>query len=786
MAISLRMKTHHLLRFVCLNLLFLPFIARADMANDPRPFMLRGMEKYAWPEYSDTLCAFGNEMLPVFGSGSPTQEQAIVVAGEFGKGRFVAFGHRAFLDGSLATKGDDMMFVKSALWWASTHKVGKNKAGFVGVLNLPPSVTFYLQGEGFSAQDTTLKDLEGLEAVIGDISDLKDNEVEQLRKIAENGGGLVIAGDATQWAKIHPDKNVALDYPPNKLMAPRGCFWNGDPVKLPAEPTKPVACTDLLHGRDALNLAIKIADGREKPSAEQRRLVSFILNRAFYYCPPDDQALLPDLHVAMHVASLRAFPTVDTPINIGDVLPRLFVADMCKQFLTKPVGAVRIHPSALNFPGYTDAETGSDKPVVSFDPTIERWQGTGLYAPPGEIVRVEVPTNFVDLKIKLRIGCHSDKIWEVDDWTRYPELCREFPVTGYSNEIGIAFGGPIYAIFPPGCVPASTNPPVPVQMRFSGALRQPYFIRGRTTSDYWNDTGSRGPAPWSEFGSLDIVFNIPSKLVRGATKVNQFMMAWDNIIETMRTFTSATNRNYAERIVADQQPLGGKMHAGYPVVITMNRAADVMNLRGLADGSNFDILGLLGQNDIPPAIAFDGGKEILGQLAALYAVETFIGKKIEDYLPDFGGEKRTNRLAAYFSQGSKFETMKADPYYGDVMLSQLVRGIGWTSFQKMFATATAMSAKVQPLNDDTRRDVFLVLLSKSANKNLAPFFKKWGLTFGEGATTKVASLPDYKCEELDHIPAAPTAPVEAPKKDEPKKPAKPDEENKAGPSVKAE
>lgn len=760
--------------------------AGADMANDPRPFLLRGLDKFVLPPVSDSICSYGHEMLPVLAGGPATQQQAVAVAGEFGQGRFVAFGSRAFLDASLGKGTDNNILIKSALWWASHHNVGKNKPGFVGVLNLPPAVTDYLQAEGFSAQETTLSDLAGIHTVIGDFSDLKDSQVEILRKLAEGGGGLVIAGDATQWVKIHPDKNVALDYPPNKLLAPLGCFWNGDPVRNATEPAKATACTELLHGRDALNLAIKIADGREKPDDDARRTVAFALNRSFYYCPPDDQALLPDLHVAMRIASLRAFPTVETPIRIGEVLPRLFVADLCKKFLTKPIDQVQPHPSALNFPGYVDEAAGRDhKIIVRFDPAVERWQGTGLYAPPAETVQIEVPSNFISLGIKFRIGCHADKLWEMESWTRYPEVCREFPVTGYSNEIGIAFGGPIYVIIPPGAFPPSTNPPPPVQMRFTGALAQPYFVRGVTSGDYWNETGSRGPAHWSEFGSRSIVFNIPSKLVRGVSKPNGFMQAWDGVIEAQRAFAAATNLHYAERIVADQQPLGDRMHAGYPVVVPLNRAEDVMSLRNIADGTAFDILGLLGQNLVPPAIAFDGGREMLGNLVALYATETFVGKKMEEYLPDLGGEKRTNRLAAHFAQGAQFSNLKADPMYGTVMLSQLARGLGWPVFTKMFATARAMSAKVQPLSDDTRRDVFVVLLSQAANKNLVPYFKRWGLPVGDPVVAKLAGLEEFKCEELDHLPAAPSAPVEPPAVAKPDKPAAP-EEPKTGPVIRAD
>lgn len=761
--------------------------ARADMANDPMPFILRGMEKYAFPVYSDTFCAYGNEMLPVLSGGPSTQMQAVAVAGEFGAGRFVAYGHRSFIDGSLFSKGDNSQLLRASLWWASTHKVGKNKPGFVGVMNLPPAVTDFLQAEGFSAQETTLTDLEGIQCVLADISELKDNEVEILRKIAEGGGGLVVAGDASQWVKIHPDKNIALDYPPNKLFAPRGCFWNGEAVALPQEPAKPVAASPLLHGRDALNLAIKIADGRAKPDDVTRRQVSFILNRAFYYCPPDDQALLPDLHHAMHVASLRAFPTVETPIKIGDVLPRLFVSDKNKEFLTKPVDAIQPHPSALNFPGTCDAEPSKNPLIIRIDPTVTRFQSTGLYASPGDLISVSMPTQFVNLKLRVRIGIHADKLWTEDSWTRYPELCREFPMNSESNTIGIAFGGPIYVMVPPGTIVprGDTNrPPVPLQMRFVGALTQPYFIRGVTSGDWWNEVSSRAPAPWCEFGSRTVVFSIPSKLVRNSIpKPNGFMSAWDGFVGAQRELAGCTNRTYAERITCDTQPFGGVIHSGYPVVLTMDRAHELLSLRGLADGSMFDILGLIGQNMVPPAIAFEGSKPMFANLFTLYAAETFVKRPVEEYIPDMGGEKRTNRLAAYFAQGAKFDTMKADPMYGTIMLHQLAAGLGWPAMQKMFQTAATMSEKTQPLGDDTRRDVFAVLLSTACTNNVVPFLRRWGLEIGELAAAKCAKLPEWKCVELDHLPAAPTAPIEPPKAAKPVVPAAGDTEKKAGPVI---
>lgn len=774
-----------LLRMLLLSGLALA--ARADMENDPMPFILRGIEKFAMPPYSDTFCAYGNEMLPVLAAGPLTQQYAVVVAGEFGQGRFMAFGNKAFLDGSLTNGTENGQLVESSLWWASHHKVGKMKAGFVGVLNLPDTVTDFLQAEGFSAQQTTLKDMAGLQTIIGDISDLKDDEVQLLRDFANGGGGLVVSADATRWVKMHPDRNITLDYPPNKLFGPRGCIWNGVEVLPDVTPGKPVPATPLLHGRDALNVAIRIADGRVKPPDEQRRLVSHTINRAFYYAPPEDQYFLPDLHSAIKVASLRAFPTRETPIVIGEVLPRLFVADMNKKFLTKPVDQLQPHPSAFNFPGYVDSDATRQKIVIKLDPAERGLQSCGWYAPPAEVVSVEVPTQYLNLKIRVRVGAHSDKLWEEEAWTRYPEVYREYDLPAQSNQIGIAFGGPIYFIVPPEAMIGSTptNPAKPIPVRLTGAIQAPYFSMGRTSGDFWNEVGSRAPATWAELGGANVVLSLPSKTVRGIGRVAQFVSAWDGYVFTQRQLAGVTNREFAERVVVDIQPRRGKAHTGYPVVLPFERAGDLVNLRGFVDGTLFDVFGLLAQNMLPGAIVFDGGETMLGNLISVYAAEQYLKKPPEVFNLDLGGVNRTNRLAAYFNQGAKFDVMKADPMYGTIMLTEIASELGWPAFAKTFAMAHALPPKSYPVSDDMRRDLFVILLSQNAGKNLVPFFRKWGVPVSDAAAAKVTSLPEWMSKELAVIPTEikPVPENQRPKPTAPAAPVVEPEKTGAGPAV---
>lgn len=759
------MRPNHLSRgLAALAALFLPALtARADLAN-PVQFIMRGVEKMALPPYTDTFVCYGEQMLPMFAAGDPTQRQAFCVAGEFGQGRFIAYGHRAFLDGSLFDKGDNSQFLESSLWWASRHRVGKNKAGFVGVINLPMKITQFLQQEGFSAQETTLTDLEGIACVIGDFSDLKQDQVDILKKFAEGGGGLVIAGDATQWRRVNPDANLALDYPPNKLMAPRGCIWNGEPTVFSTETWKPEAAPMDLHGRDALNNAIRVGDGRMNASLVERIQMTFVLNRALYFCPPEDEYFLPDLHMAMKVASLRAFPTESTPIKIGDVLPRLFVAHMNKNFLTRPLDDAPLHPSALNFPGFGGDSEYAKLLVMPFDDKTERMQSTGLYAPPGEIVTVEVPPSLVPLGLRVRIGAHSDQLWDEPEWKRYPAICRDYPLTATSNRIGIAFGGPLYVTVPAGVATQR------VSLRFSNVMPAPFFQRGFTPNDWWLEKSKGRPAPWAEFGSSSIMFTVPSALVRDVPKPATFMQAWDALVEAQRSFAGHTNPlPYAERVVADVQPAGGGIHAGYPVVIPLARAKDLFNPRGFYDGSLLDILSAIGQGAQPPAIELDFGNSLFGALATLYAADTVMKRPPEQYCPELAGTARTNAMAAVLAQGATFDALKANPAGALVMMHQVQQKFGWMPMQAAATAAGLIPPKSHPQTPAARRDLYILLLSRAAEHDLVPFFKSWGVPVSEETAKATASLKAWTCDEFKNFattmqggtppPAAPAAPT---------------------------
>ena len=57
----------------------------------------------------------------------------------------------------------------------------------------------------------------------------------------------------------------------------------------------------------------------------------------------------------------------------------------------------------------------------------------------------------VNTRWRLRIGCHTDRLWGHDQWKRFPEITRAFPLQDVKNAAANPFGGLIYIEVPGKC-----------------------------------------------------------------------------------------------------------------------------------------------------------------------------------------------------------------------------------------------------------------------------------------------------------------------------------------------
>lgn len=133
-----------------------------------------------------------------------------------------------------------------------------------------------------------------------------------------------------------------------------------------------------------------------------------------------------------------------------------------------------------------------DEPAVIKEITIQansnRNYITGLYAPAGEIIKIEILSedlvNSNGLKVSIgQMGMISgsgniNNIWSARDFTRMPVIAGIFEVNSTTSYVGSFLGGPIYI---------SPNNSAKITVKITGAVEYMHYIYGLTTKEEFEE-----------------------------------------------------------------------------------------------------------------------------------------------------------------------------------------------------------------------------------------------------------------------------------------------------------
>lgn len=124
---------------------------------------------------------------------------------------------------------------------------------------------------------------------------------------------------------------------------------------------------------------------------------------------------------------------------------------------------------------------------ITITPIEYRNYITGLYAPAGEVVKIEISEE--DLSaiggLVVSVGQTSiinknNNIWKArDDFSRMPNLGNFFTITKQTSYVGNFLGGPIYL--------KPTKIGKEFTVKISGAVKYPYYIHGLTTKEEFEE-----------------------------------------------------------------------------------------------------------------------------------------------------------------------------------------------------------------------------------------------------------------------------------------------------------
>lgn len=719
--------------------------------------LLDGVAEIGAPGVPGPLCVFGEKAFPVVAGGSGDHREPVVAAARMGKGRVVAFGHTDYLDGRALERADTGRLVENAVRWAAGTMTTKPAKIRVAVRQ-KRGLADFLRKRGIEAES-----LEGTDwqARLGQFDVLccgtgsrSDRSVAALAEFINGGGGLVAADLGWGWLQLNRGKDLS-QHPGNRVLAPAGILWaDGHLERTSAGGFAATgAPSPLLHAARALDAVASSAGGKAAGDSKDIAQAVAVVTRAARSLPPDDKLFRPQLRALQEKHKTAAIPTRKRPITDKQPLGRLLLTLQIEETKDLPPDQTKADPAAAEFPGTVPADAKKVARSVPVNTEVPRWHSTGLYAAPGQVITVETPETAAGKGLRLRIGAHTDRLWNKTSWRRAPEITRRVsldePITRAAN----AFGGPIYIDVPDNCELGT------VSITIRDAVEAPHYIHGKTDLAEWRKTIRHRPAPWAELETSKVILTLPSEVVRDLDDPKTLMDFWNDVMDACAELAAwPLERRYPERYVADVQISAGYMHAGYPIMTLLDMPAVMVDRDRILSNGHGGVWGLFhetGHNHQSRDWTFGGTGEVTVNLFSLYVFDKVIGMPSGQAHGSISPRSRARKLQRYFAGDTRdFTQWKRDPFLALIMYMQIQEAFGWEPYKKVIAEYRALPRRDRPRTDNDKRDQWMVRLSRTVGRNLGPFFQTWGVPTSEKARSSIADLPVWMPDDFPPKPAA--------------------------------
>ncbi len=705
-------------------------------APDDLDALLDGVREIAAPgSIPGPVCAFGPDAFCVIAGTSGRARLAVVGASRLGEGRVVAYGHEGLMGGA-PDGADGLRLLVNAIGWASGGGGVPGRVAICGLGGLVETVT----GAGLAPQRLAPGDLPAgladVDVLIAHPGSIGADLVGAVLTFVRQGGGFITGVCPWGWEQV-TGRNLRADLGGNQVLAAAGLML-ADGMLGETGPKGYLADRvglELAHAGRALEALEDHAAGRAALSQEDLNQVSTTLGTAARAVPPGDTLFLPRIKALCESPAARCVPAPDVPVTLDQPLARIAATLLAAELAEARPEAVAAHPSAEAFPGAVPADAPRVRRVLDVDTAVPDWHSTGLYAAPGEVIDVTVPESAAGRGLQVRIGCHTDEIWHLDAWKRFPEITRAFAMDHPTTRAANAFGGLVYIVVPRGCALGH------IEVAIEGAVEAPLYVYGRTGRSAWRDTLRHAPGPWAELATDRVVITVPSSVIRELDDPEALLGFWNHVMDCCADLAAIPReRERPERYVADVQISAGYMHSGYPIMTHLDAAplsVDVAKLKSLGSWGHFHEMG---HNHQSGHWTFDGTGEVTVNLFSLYVSERACHLQAPAH-PAVADELWT-RVEAYRA-APDFEKWKADPFLALAMYIQLQREFGWGAFTRVFAAYAAADPATLPRSDAEKRDQWMVRFSREVGRNLGPFFESWGVPVSVEAKASISDLPEW-------------------------------------------
>ncbi|WP_425400163.1 M60 family metallopeptidase [Aeoliella sp.] len=719
-------------------------------ASVVRATLLSGVASLADPGSPGRMVAYGPTTVTVAEYPADPEGGPMIAAATWGQGRVVALpDHQWLRMGAFASTGDTGQFyINSIEWLAGTSdkniKIVLADAGDSATEN-------WLESQGYLnvvrvANYTS--HLSDADLLIGWLAHgNSQTRLDAISDFVEGGGGLFIAeyGQGYQgYNNWWPDEVHEVDA--NRLLRDAGLGFSGGAR---SGSNLMVAAASVHY--DAQFILSVLASAGNYTSTQQAGAMAQ-LPRLAEILPPED-TLWAQLVSVAEDAFEQINPTPGTPVasSFEKALLELemqLIANLTPQSLTAHRTAEAVYGT---IPDDAQPVVGLQ---VSVDTTKTGWLPTGLYAPPGDLVTIEVPSALVGKGYFLQIGGHVDNISSRASWDRVPfGVDRRYEITSTTIEVASAFGGAIYIDVGgqnAGTPPAETSTTIEV----TGAIKAPFFVLGETSNEDWIATIRDFPAPYAELVSNGLTMSVPSDWIRALDDPEALMNYWDQVVAFQDWVGGFEQlRTGPERFNVDVQISVGLLHAGYPIQGPTWASEELVDLEYLLQHGNWGYFHELGHEmqrhpelgwGYENPYTFAGDTEVTVNIFANAALESQV------VAPPYSGSGWAysvypglvmDRARSTINDNSSPGFDDKDPY---PFYFQLSDAFGWETYREVlkgYVDDQQNNPSALPSTNQEKKDQWLIRWSEATGYNLVRYMvDEWGLEVSQGAVDQVSAM----------------------------------------------
>ncbi|CAF3192405.1 unnamed protein product [Rotaria socialis] len=407
-------------------------------------------------------------------------------------------------------------------------------------------------------------------------------------------------------------------------------------------------------------------------------------------------------------------------------------------------------PTTIAFPGvFERAPRMLSGVTFSIQSNVSQWHSVGYYAVADVVVEIKVLAKVGASGWSVQIGCHSDDLSGLGTQRRPPLLYLTKSLNSSDTvQISLHYGGLLFLRSPDasGCsITVSLNNVV---------LTPTYNLIDSNRATNWQYQQRNAEGLWADIAGRYIVYNIPSNtlLKMKSAELDSVLQLWDSAVLAHHDLRG-TKPIRRERVVSDEQPLLGYMHAGYPIVTMMDVAnpnselfifyKQYQNKSNPCGGSTYwGIFHEIGHNMQRSWWTFDGTIEVTTNIFTVHAMDTVCKVRLGIY--DWRNDQ-ISLTRTYILQGAIFDEWKKNPAIGLLIYIQLAREFGWDSYKSVFRYYENIKPNLS--TDQQKMDYWIETFSRQVQKNLVPLFNFWGFPISKSTKNATASLPTAKISD---------------------------------------